>query len=90
MESPFKIIPLDEYEFHLEVDGMSLHICLGKHVDGNYIAIPNWGVCSEASDWSDTFWNTEQLRESKSELVQRNAKVIAQAIKHYTDNAGLV
>lgn len=79
----YKIKPIDEYEFNLEANGWSFHICLGSHTGGNYIAIPDWGVCSEASNWNDDFWNEDQLSESKNETVSENAEVIAKAVKKY-------
>lgn len=79
----YKIKPVGEYEFNFDANGWSFHICLGSHSYGNYIAIPNWGICTEASKWNDTFWNEEQLAESKSETVSENAEIIAKAIKEY-------
>lgn len=79
----YKIKPVGEYEFNLEANGWSFHICLGSHSCGNYIAMPDWGICTEASDWDDIFWNEEQLAESKSETVSENAEIIAKAIKEY-------
>lgn len=78
-----KIIPISNNEFTLETGGWSFHICLGRHTSGNYIAIPDWGVCSEASNWNDTFWNEEQLADSRSKTVSSNAEVIAIAVKEY-------
>ena len=81
--SKCRIIPLDDNEFTLETSGRSFHICLGSHTNGNYIAIPDWGVCSESSGWNDTFWNKEQLTNCKSETVAENAEAIVRAIKEY-------
>lgn len=79
----YRIIPISENEFTLEANGWSFHICLGSQVNGNYIAIPNWGVCSEASDWDDILWNKAELSDSKSETVLENAEAIARAVKEY-------
>ncbi len=78
-----KIIPIEETEFTLEASGWSFHICLGTHTGGNYIAIPDWGICSEASDWDDVQWNKEQLENSLSETISKNAKIIAIAVCKY-------
>lgn len=78
-----RIIPISENEFTLETGGWSFHICLGSYTNGNYIAIPDWGVCSEASNWNDTFWNEEQLANSKSETISENAETIARAVREY-------
>lgn len=81
-----KIIPITETEFTLEANGYSFHICLGIHISGNYIAIPDWGICSEAADWIDVLWNKEQLENSLNETVAKNAKIIAIAVyKYMTD-----
>ncbi len=78
-----RIKSLGENEFTLETNGWSFHICLGNHVSGNYIAIPNWGVCTEAGDWSDTFYNEENLSRCKDDVVCGNAEAIAKAVKEY-------
>lgn len=78
-----KIIPIGETEFILEANGYSFHICLGTHTSGNYIAIPDWGICSEASDWDDILWNKEQLQNSLNETISKNARIIAIAICKY-------
>lgn len=79
----YRIKPIDDNEFVLEANGWSFHICLGSYASGNYIAIPNWGVCTEASSWNNTFWNEEQLATSKSETVSSNSEAIARAVKEY-------
>lgn len=80
-----RIIPLDKYEFTLDTNGWSFHICLGNHAHGNYIAIPDWGVCAEAADWSDTFYNKENLSNCNNDTVCENAEIIAKAVKQYMD-----
>ena len=80
-----KITPITETEFTLETNGYSFHICLGNHTSGNYIAIPDWGVCSEATDWNDTFYNATKMHNSSNEVVSENSQMIAQAIKEYTE-----
>ena len=78
-----KIIPIAETEFILEVNGYSFHICLGSHTSGNYIAIPDWGICSEASDWNDVQWNKEQLESSLNETISKSARIITVAVYKY-------
>ena len=78
-----KITPITETEFILEANGYSFHICLGSHTSGNYITIPDWGICSEASDWNDVQWNKEQLENSLNETISKNAKIIAIAVYKY-------
>lgn len=78
-----KITPIEETEFILEANGWSFHICLGSHTSGNYIAIPDWGICSEATDWNDVQWNKEQLENSLNETISNNAQIIAIAVYKY-------
>lgn len=78
-----KITPIEETEFILEANGWSFHICLGSHTSGNYIAIPDWGICSEATDWNDVQWNKEQLENSLNETISNNAQIIAIAVRKY-------
>lgn len=78
-----KITSLRETEFILEANGYSFHICLGTYTSGNYIAIPDWGICSEAADWIDILWNKEQLSDSLNETVSKNARIIAIAVCKY-------
>lgn len=83
--SKTRIKPLGENEFTLDTNGWSFHICLGSHAHGNYIAIPNWGVCTEAADWSDTFYNEENLSNCNNDIVCNNAEAIAKAIREYKE-----
>lgn len=78
-----KIIPIGETEFILEANGYNFHVCLGTHTSGNYIVIPDWGICSKAADWIDILWNKEQLSNSLNEIVSKNARIIAIAVCKY-------
>lgn len=78
-----KVNIISDNEFILEADGWSFHICLGEHNHGRYIAIPDWGICTEASRWDDVFWNSEQLKNCKDKTIKRYARTIADAVAFF-------
>ncbi|MBP3806863.1 MAG: hypothetical protein ILA13_00445 [Eubacterium sp.] len=50
------------FEHSIAVNGCSYLVIFGEHINGGFIAIPNWNICVEASWHShDTFYNTERL-----------------------------
>lgn len=49
------------YEAEIIGRGTRFHIIAGSHRYGNYMCIPNHNVGSELSEYTDLFWNTEQL-----------------------------
>ena len=66
-------------EAEVEADGWTFHIIVGKHVNGNYICIPNWSVGSELAALNDRFWNNERL-EHYTNLGKLNSGIIADAL----------
>ena len=67
------------FEANLEANGSSFLVIYGKHANGYFIAIPNWGVCCEAAEPSDTFYNAEKLRDVN--FTTKTAHILANAIK---------
>ena len=67
------------FEANVEANGSYFLVIYGKHANGYFIAIPNWGVCCEATKASDTFYNAEKLRDVK--LSVKTAHLLANAIK---------
>lgn len=53
---------LDQYEAEISGRGTYFHILAGRHKYGNYLCIPNHDIGCELPDFSDIFWNKEQLR----------------------------
>lgn len=50
------------FEHTLSVNDSAYLIIFGRHINGGFIAIPNWGICCEASDNLPTSsYNREQL-----------------------------
>lgn len=68
------------FEHDISISGYSYLIIYGKHINGCFIAIPNWEICCEASGRSnDVFFNMERLKQAG--LKKETAKAIANYIK---------
>ncbi len=80
-----KIKGFGNNEFTLDTNGYSFHIIYAKQINGWFIAIPNWGICTEAASPANVGWNAEQLEDCKDETVATNATEIAEAIKEYME-----
>lgn len=76
----------DVHEFSLDFDGYNYLVIYGSHVNGGFIAIPNWETCVEASDvnqWDEVSYNAEKLSAKKS-IRKAAARAIAKTIReHY-------
>lgn len=69
------------FEHSLSFNGYSYLVIFGRHINGGFIAIPNWNKCTEASRFIGDVWeNTERLKK------QGLNKETAQAIAEYIDN----
>ena len=70
-------------EFSVDWNGYGFLVIYGKHINGWFIAIPNWNICTEAGEPTDVIYNTEKLA-----AAFRNAskgQAIAEAIKKYSE-----
>lgn len=65
----------------VEYDGNYYSIIFGKYVNGGFCSIPNWNVGCELANFSDVFWNTEQLQSALKK--KKVAKAIALAIAEF-------
>lgn len=70
------------FEHSLDINGCNYLVIYGRHVNGGFIAIPNWNICTEAGD--GVFYNTEKLEASG--LDQNTAVTIAQHISDELKN----
>ena len=71
-------------ELSIDCNGHNFLVIIGEHINGWYIAIPNWNVCTEAGYPTDNFYNGEKLA---SALNDENMGIsIADAIKEYWNN----
>lgn len=66
-------------EADIDANGWNFHVIVGKHINGNYICIPNWNVGSELANLSDVFWNRERLTHYTN-LGDENSNLIAIAL----------
>lgn len=64
----------------IDWNGNNYLVIYGRHVNGWYIAIPNWQISMEAAAPTDTFYNMERLAQK---LGKRAAQVIAQALNEH-------
>lgn len=65
-------------EFSLDIEGLSYLVIYGKHINGYYICVPNWGWGCEASGPDSVGYNEEKLRETR--CPEKIALEIAKAI----------
>lgn len=71
-------------ELSIDWNGHNFLVIIGEHINGWYIAIPNWNVCTEAGFPTDNFYNGEKLANA---LNDENMGIsIADAIKEYWNN----
>ena len=66
-------------EANIDANGWNFHVIVGKHINGNYICIPNWNVGSELANLEDTFWNKERLAHY-TDLGEENSNLIVAAL----------
>ena len=75
--------PLKEdppYEFEVSARGSRFHLLVGRHMYGNYLCIPNWGIGTEISLLSDCFWNSEHLKTEYPNLSKTDVISIVNAL----------
>lgn len=69
------------HEFSMDYNGFNYLVIYGHHINGGFIAVPNWQICTEAAAPEDVFYNTESL--SRVLDSPETAKAIAQAIREH-------
>ena len=67
----------------VEYDGNYYSVIFGRYINGGFCSIPNWNVGCELADFSDVFWNTEQLQATLKK--KKTAKAIAMAIAEFAE-----
>lgn len=72
---------LQTQEISIDWNGYNFLIIYGKHINGWFIAIPNWQVCTEAGHPTDDYYNTERL--SRVIEIENAPSIIAKAIRQY-------
>lgn len=71
-------------ELSLDWNGHNFLVIFGEHINGWFIAIPNWQICTEAGHPTDTFYNTEKL--SMVIDIPNAPKAIACALEEYWES----
>lgn len=66
------------HEISIDHNGCNYLVIYGHHINGGFIAVPNWGISSEAGSPEDIFYNTEKLSERFDD--PETAKAIAEAV----------
>ncbi len=71
-------------EFSVDYDGYNYLVIYGHHINGWFIAVPNWKVCVETTIPQDIFYNAEKL----SGVFERPnvPHAIAMAVKEHWEN----
>lgn len=72
------------HEISVDWNGYNFLIIYGKHINGWFIAIPNWQMCTEAGQPSDDFYNTEKL--SRVIDIENAPSIIAKAVREDWEN----
>lgn len=75
----------DVHEFSMDYGECNYLVIYGRHINGGFIAIPNWNICVEASAqslWKDVTYNKLVLAGQKG--MKQAAEAIARSIReHY-------
>lgn len=71
-------------EISVDWNGYNFLVIYGKHINGWFIAIPNWEACTEAGHPADDFYNTEKL--SRVIDIENAPRVIAKAVREHWEN----
>ena len=66
-------------EISVDWDGNNYLVIYGRHMNGWFIAIPNWQTSTEAAHPSDSFYNMEKL--TRALKSNEAARAIADALR---------
>lgn len=72
------------YEISVNACGHNFLIIYGHHINGWFISILNWNVCTEASNPNDVYYNASKLEEILKYPDPKAHYLLADAIcKHF-------
>ena len=71
----------ETHEFSVDWNGFNFLVIYGHHINGWFIAIPNWNVCVEACAPLEIHYNTDKLATVFGNLSRVQA--IAEAIREH-------
>lgn len=66
-------------EHDIEANGWSFLTIYGRHINGYFIAVLNWNICTEAGEPDSVSYNTDKL--IKAGFNEDNARAIANYLK---------
>ena len=74
-------------EVSIDYNGYNFLVIYGRHINGWFIAIPNWEICTEASAPDNVTYNTEKLKKvlPVKKFSPKVAEQIANAIATHWD-----
>lgn len=72
------------HEFSVDWNGFNFLIIYGRHVNGWFIAIPNWNKCTKAGEPSDVAYNAEKL--ARTYMQEGAPMYLAQAISEHWES----
>lgn len=68
------------FEIGINLNGYFYLVIFGRHGNGYFCAIPNWGLSCEMAEPEDIFYNTERLRGIGLAFSEETAKTFATEI----------
>lgn len=71
-------------EFSVDWNGFNFLIIYGHHINGWFIAIPNWNVCTEAGEPTDVVYNAAKLAQTHVHYIAH--MFLARAIKEHWES----
>ena len=69
------------HEISVDWNGFNFLVIYGKHVNGWFIAIPNWKICIEATEPDDYWYNVDKLSDAFNNADM--GKAVSMAIKEH-------
>lgn len=72
------------HEISVDWNGFNFLIIYGKHINGWFIAIPNWKVCVEATEPTDIYYNIDKLSDALNDW--KKGKAVTEAIREHWES----
>lgn len=69
------------HEISVDWNGYNFLVIFGNHINGWFIAIPNWNVCIESAHPADVFYNREKLAKALNNIDM--AEALADTLSDY-------
>lgn len=69
------------HEFSLDLNDFSFLIIYGHHINGWFIAIPNWNICTEAGEPTSVEYNASKI--AQTPIYETAPMYLAQAIRDH-------